>query len=248
MTQMSSHGSRLPASPPMRGTASMDTRKYGARWHEQRRKRSHILSVFLGMLNARDADDINLGDIAAAAGVAVQTIYNLVGNRSELIGAAIEEWGNAVSEFARHQAELNAQNPVMMSLQVHWSAVIAQHGFVLRTARLTYSSENLQQWAWGFAMRAFLEDLKRIDDAGGIVPGIHLPTLARQMSYASNCSVSSWLLHPYGVENFRRDLIHGPGLMLAGALVGEELEKLRHSLDCWSRGSPDLQPIPGMPI
>lgn len=247
MIEVSLHS--RPSAPPHASTPTpIDVMACGTRWHEQRRRRSRILSTFLEMLNDREAEEVNLAEIAAASGVAVQTIYNLVGNRSQLVGAAIEEWGNAVADHARREAELNGENPIMASLQIHWAAVVTERQFVMRTARLTTRTDDLRNLAWNFASRSFLDDLNRIRDVGGIVPGFHLPTLARQMSYAANASINNWISHQYGLKDFHQDLLCGPGLMLAGVLVGEELEKLHRSLEILKRGLPDIKPIPGMPI
>lgn len=205
------------------------------RWHDQKKRRSQILAAFRGMLQHKDADDIRLSEVAEHVGISVQTIYNIVGNRKELIGASIEEWGTAVGQLAYERAIANGENPILTSLAVHWEAVIQGHPWVVRSVHLELSSPELQNRFWRHGAQISLRYLEDAERAGAIAAGVHLPTLARQIAYCSNMTICNWIRHRYDPIEFRRDLHSGPGLMLKAALLGDELDKLNDTLaglDC----------------
>jgi len=64
------------------------------------RRRSAIVEAARGQLRLDEADALAIPDVAAAAGVSVATVYNLVGTRDQLLLAVVDETVTVVEQLA----------------------------------------------------------------------------------------------------------------------------------------------------
>lgn len=78
----------------------MKTRTYTmrARADAAEATRQRIMVATVGLLRSRFRSDIRLDDIAAAAGVSVQTVLRVYGHRSRLIDGAVDEVTRQIGE------------------------------------------------------------------------------------------------------------------------------------------------------
>ncbi len=77
---------------------------------------------------------------------------------------------------------------------------------------------------------AFRDTLIPLRDRGALRDTVDLDSLARQLASVANTTIYGWLTDPDPAADFCRDLVNGPGLMLAGALHGEEQNRVERRL------------------
>lgn len=203
----------------------------GRRWLSQRERRSEILAAARTLMTQTSFEQLRLQEVAATCGVAVQTVYNLVGNREELVGSSAEEWVQAIWAVARVDAERRDVNAGFTLLAMFWSSALVRPDYVRSAARSTLvNSADLRLRFCRAGTAALLDDLKRVRSQGGVRDGVDIASLARQLSLTANSTIALWAVERYSVDAFWADLCNGAGLMLAGALRGSELLRLERGI------------------
>lgn len=86
----------------------------------QRMRRAKILAVVRHLLAEGGWAAITIKRVADLAGLANQTVYNLVGGREELVAAAISEYILALSKYAEERAYY--PNPLLSLADCYWQA------------------------------------------------------------------------------------------------------------------------------
>jgi AcrR family transcriptional regulator len=201
----------------------------GGRWRAQRMRRSRIFAATRMLMTRQVGEQVHLHDVAAECGISVQTIYNLVGNRAEILGGSAEEWVGAIGEVAREQAE--GSSAIFAALAMYWSAAIAGSEYVRSAVRLTSVRPSpLQQRFCRAATRFFYEELTQLGRNGSLRGVVEPKSLARQLALLANSTISAWTAEPYPVEAFASELVNGPGLLLCGAVRNEELQRLEQAI------------------
>lgn len=203
----------------------------GWRWYDQRRRRSHILAAARMVMTQEEFDAVQLRSVARESGVSVQTIYNLVGNRMELMGASAADWVSSIAQVARIEAAQHDLNAPLTLLTMFWSSAFTQAAYVESAVRTTtLEATPLARPFQRAGIEEFLGDLKLIQAQGMLREGVDVTSIARQLTLSAYFTISAWVTERYPVESYRADLVNGPGMILAGALRGEELRRLERGL------------------
>lgn len=205
-------------------------RGLGRRWTMQRQRRSTILATTRRLMTERDFAQVHVQDVASTCGMSVQTIYNLVGSRAEMIGASAEEWVFAISEAAKQEAAERDVNEIFALLVLLWSSAIVHADYVRSASRSTIADVGmLRQRFHRAGIEVFRTKLAQLRAENHLRATVDVPSLARQLALTANVAISTWAVDGHPVAGFKNDLLNGPGLMLMGALQGEELRRLEQT-------------------
>jgi len=203
----------------------------GWRWHDQRRRRACILAAARKAMTRGSFEDVQLRAIARHSGVSVQTVYNLVGNRAELMEASAADWVSAIAAEARSQAMHHDLNTCFTLLAMFWSSALTRRTYVESAVRTSVMEAAPLARPFQQAGKAeFLSDLRRLEALGMVRDGVDVASLARQLTLSAYATICAWVMEGYDLAGYRADLVHGPGMMLAGALQGEELRRLERGM------------------
>lgn len=203
----------------------------GWRWYDQRRRRSHILAAARLVMTQEEFDAVQLRSIARESGVSVQTIYNLVGNRMELMGASAADWVSSIAQVARVEAAQHDLNAPFTLLTMFWSSALTQAAYVESAVRTTFMEATpLARPFQRTGIEEFLSDLRLIQAQGLLRDGVDINSVARQLMLSAYFTIAHWVTERYPVESYRADLVNGPGMILAGVMKGEELRRLERGL------------------
>lgn len=182
----------------------------GVRAHNMQKRRTRILAEARGLLARGGFDAMNLRELARLADVTVPTIYNLIGNKEEVIVALMEE---ALAEIEARIDTAANDTPLAHATAVVTAstALFAEDEDFYRPAFLAV--EYLEQagphhdkvarlYAWG---RRFIDDGIAACRAAGLLRGaVKAPVLGDLVlrSYRANCR--AWAGGQYAIEEFSR--------------------------------------------
>lgn len=183
----------------------------------QRLRRSRILATIRDLLVADGFDGVTVRRIAEASGVAVQTIYNLVGPRDQAIVEAICEYTRLVGYSSMPDP---ADPEAVQAIIDRWSQSIdAAPEFCRQVCLISltpsrdifYSFRDRQRKA----MRGFLVMQKK---AGVVRPGANTLDLAEQLILLASALCMEWADGRLTLDQLRARLAAGFGNLMASAL------------------------------
>jgi AcrR family transcriptional regulator len=209
-------------------------------------RRNAILDAAVSLLNQQPSDDISTEEIAALAGVAPATVYNLVGTRDDLVHALVArvlaELGTSLSELdpadpiAAAQLIIDQTVAVFVSDSAAFRQVVAigQRGLAQRSESLDPSALQVS------AMR-------RAQELGILRDDIDAAGLARQIFLSYTGAITRWSAGRLDDDGFLIAARSGLFTALAAAaadghrapfverlrMLGAELER-----DAWHRTRP----------
>ena len=204
------------------------------RWASSVQRRSKILATARLLMSQHAFDKVKLQSLAEDCGVSIQTIYNLIGNREQMLHASAAQWVYAIAADGRKLAGDSDFNSTFTMLAMFWSSAFVHRDYVRSAAHFTvYEGAPLRQPFYAAGNAVFLEDLTRLDELGMVRAGVDLKCLARQLNVSANSTICQWVIEQDDTNEFGRELLNGPGLMLAGALKGEEAARLERTMRWW---------------
>lgn len=206
-------------------------RHAGPGWIARRDRRSRILAAARLLMARSSLEDVHLQEVAAHCGITVPTIYNIIGRRAEMMQASAEEWVTAIAAVARGEADARGENPIYTMLSMCWRSALTEADYVGSAVRSNLTSAAPLKRSFLIAgAREHLADLTRLRAADAVRDGVDIAILARQLSVQSYATICNFAADQYAVEDFRRELACGPGLMLLGALRGEQLVRVERQI------------------
>ncbi len=204
------------------------------RWASSVHRRSKILATARLLMSQHAFDKVKLQSLAEDCGISIQTIYNLIGNREQMLHASATQWVYAIAADGRKLAEDSDFNSTFTILAMFWSSAFVHRDYVRSAAHCTvFEGAPLRQPFYDAGTAVFLEDITRLAAHGMVRAGVDLKCLARQLNVSANSTICQWVIEQYDANEFGRELLNGPGLMLAGALVGEEAARLERAMAWW---------------
>lgn len=154
----------------------MSTRQPSRRQRQAEQTRLEILEAARALFNERGYSSTTIADIAAAAGVAVQTIYSSVGSKGEVLSQLLE--------FARETAEIPeldrqrdiAEGPediMHIAARLH-RQIMERAGDIIRLLAQAAPFEEEAATTWSRAMGNSRQGaglaMERLHDLGGLAP------------------------------------------------------------------------------
>lgn len=210
------------------GPVTGDTR---SRWVAQRQRRSSILSSARQLVAEKGLDHVHMQSVAHRSGVSIQTLYNVVGHRAELLASAASEWMIAIAGRAEELGDRHDVNVTFTTIELFWGAAVANRQYSCNLIRAQAQHGMLERPFVLGAEAIFNRQLRTVAVEGALVRWVDIPLLARQLATSSHAFIRDWLMSPYDEGYFRSSLVNGCGLLLRGALQGEAVHRLERALD-----------------
>jgi len=208
---------------PLSHVLSTSQLRAGPGWVAQRQRRSNILAAARLLMARSSLEEVHLQEVASHCGISVPTIYNIIGRRAEMMDASAREWVAAIAAVARRDAEALGTNAIYTMLAMCWSSALTESSYVDSAVRSNLStSAPLRQAFLAAGTREHLHDFIALQRAGAVREGVDIAALSRQLAMSAYATICNFAVDRYDVEHFRRELAFGPGLMLMGALVGDQ--------------------------
>ena len=185
----------------------------------QRERRARILATIRDTLVAEGFDGVTMRGIAEASGVAVQTIYNLVGPRDQAIVEAICEYTRLVGYSSLPDP---ADPDAVQQLIERWSSSVeAAPEFCRQVCLISLTPSRAIFHAFRDrqqkALRGFLAMQKK---AGVLRASANLVELAEQLILIASALCVEWADGRLTLDQLRRRLASGFASLMAGALAG----------------------------
>ncbi|MET0547493.1 MAG: TetR/AcrR family transcriptional regulator [Caulobacterales bacterium] len=206
-------------------------RDVGRRWMKQRRLRSNILATARTEMATGGFEAVQLRAIARSCQISVQTIYNLVGDRPQVVRLASEEWVTAMDKAARRRTEGTDVSHLLALLGVFWASPLHCTNYVTNAASVSRTrADPLNRIFRTSAIKIVHDALKHIAEKGDLREQIDTFSLARQLTSAIQIAVYDWTVDKFDIGLYWRDFENGPALMLLAAVKGEETARVQNGL------------------
>lgn len=196
-------------------TTELRRRDYGR--IEQRRRRARILSTARHLFAQRGRDGFALKEVAEICDVSVQTIYNLVGGRSQVMAGAVNEFIEASFVFA---SDLGHPVAFLELAKVYWMTAATHPGYMRNTSLYFFSSHlEYRQAIQSFVTRNFAQSLGALKRRGYFGAAVDTQALARRFSCMTGAVVYDWAVGTRTLDELRCDLVEGHAALLRSALA-----------------------------
>jgi AcrR family transcriptional regulator len=194
---------------------------------QQARRKSLILAAARQLVTEEGYDQVCIRRLAARSGVTPPTIYNLIGGRDEVLRAALKEAFHAKASFAAVRARTEDINPLLAYADTLWICLSREPRYseqvILAVTRSV--DRGLTRMITGMSTSMVLGWLEELRLRGAIRRIAELPRVADLISRQMTTSVAIWADGEIGLDQLRKDLEMGVGLMLLG--IAEPSEALR---------------------
>lgn len=197
---------------------------------KHRQSQSQIFGSARQLVAEAGLDNVHMQDVADRSGVAVQTVYNLVGGRATLIGAAATEWMVCIARNAERVAAAHDVNIIFAMIEAFWASSIDKAQYARNLVNSKSSPVIHEQPLIEGATAVIAGELSRLRDDDLLVEWVNIPATARHMATTCHAHVRNWLNAPYSVETYREALVNCSGLLLRGAVCGSEVERVERGL------------------
>jgi AcrR family transcriptional regulator len=217
----------LPVPPP----ALAQLRSGGYRWMQQARRRALIFAAARQLVTEDGYDHVSIRRLAERSGVTPPTIYNLIGGRGEVLHSALKEAFNVKASFAAARARIENINPVLAYADTLWICLSREPRYSEQVIiAVTRSVDRaLTRMITGMSTAMILGWLEELRSAGAMRRTAELPRVADLISRQLITSVAIWANGEICLQQLRKDLEMGVGLMLLG--IAEPSEALR--IEAW---------------
>ena len=192
----------------------------GRRDLNKAKRRDAILDAAVALLNDRPSDEVSTEEIAAAAGVAPATVYNLIGTRDDLahalVSRVLSQLGDSLTALDQNDPIAAAQLIIDQTVAVFIAdsaafrqvVAIAQRGLAQRTESFDPSEFQVTAMCQAQAMGILRDDI----DAAG---------LARQIFLSYTGAITRWSAGRLDDEGFLTAARHGLFTALAAAATDD---------------------------
>ncbi|MET0985348.1 MAG: TetR/AcrR family transcriptional regulator [Steroidobacteraceae bacterium] len=219
-----------PAAPFMDHLA---VRARGQRWLTQRIKRSRILAATRMCMAQTGADGVQLRPIAAHCGLSVQSIYNIVGGRAQVLYDSSEDWVEFLAADARKEHAGALDSCLLFGIvEKFWATPLRWPDYVTQAAATSATPVQPLNEAFVLAATKVLyEEIVQLRHRGLLRASVDPRSLAHQLTLVVHALICSWTVDRYDVKQYRNELINGPALMMLGAVCGDERTRLENCID-----------------
>lgn len=204
-------------------------KSHGKRWLAQSERQSIILAASRRHISEQGYGGVSLKHVASMCNISKQTVYNIVGSRDEMIRKASAEWVNWLAIWA-----LSGSPParLLTVLASFWFSVTAYRDYAAQSVQASCAPSSPLNAPFREAgtqvVLSLLADLAKRDQ---IRPGLDVVRYSWHLTEAVHAGTCRWTLASYSDDEFRRDFVYGPGMMLLGALQGEEASLVEQHLE-----------------
>lgn len=196
----------------------------------QRRRRANILATARHMVAQKGREGFVLKEVAETCGVSVQTIYNLIGDRSSVLATAVNDYVVASFDYATGS---EAYPNVFLGLAEMFgrSALVAPD--YIREASIGYFSgdQEYRQMIRAGAMRIYSDALVRMKRSGELRQSTEIQPLAYRFTCLAAVMVFDWAIGVRTQREMNDDLVASYAGLLREALVPASAERVQRWID-----------------
>jgi len=208
-----------------------------ARAQNMEKRRERILKEARKMLAEGGFDALNLRDLAEVSGITVPTIYNLIGNKAEVLKALV------MGAFADYEASVENRLPcpteqlpaLMMGTLTEMIARDEDYFRATALASERLENESDEHGDYGFKrapLRKYAGQLCRDARAEGLLRGeIDSEQLIVQMTCTHQIAFRDWAHHAISLEEFKNQSLCGFYVALAADAVDGFRDSLAAKLE-----------------
>jgi AcrR family transcriptional regulator len=186
-------------------------------------RRASVLAATRRRLAERGPDKVTLRMIAADCGISVQTIFNLIGNRSQLLSAAINDYGRVIKESAMRRPDIGSG--ILTFVDSMWLSA-ASNPIYMRQASLSYSS--LGSDAHESIRRGGIETVRMLllHERHRFRFDIDINLLADALESMVAAAMGDWALGRFDLLDLRKHLAFRASALLHGTSRTSEFREL----------------------
>lgn len=195
-----------PYQPLPLGAGKAQSIQGGAR-HNQRARRARILAATRRLLGERGCEEVTVREIARTAGYALQTVYNLVGPRDQVITDAISEY----SLFVGRMTAKNDGGPSLLEVVETWiTAANACPEFARQCNLIIFTpSRNIYYHFRDIQIRGIAKLLRHQRACGRIMLRSSPRELAEQLVFFATALWIDWADRPFPLPVLHEKLESG---------------------------------------
>lgn len=220
-------------------------RMAGLRDVNKAKRRSAILDATVALLGHRSSNEVTTEEIAAQAGVAPATVYNLIGTRDDVLRAVV---GRVLAELANSLEQLDPTDPIAAAELVVDQTVEAFVGDSAAFRQIV----RLAPQASGVGAELVdpsefqVTAMRQAQRLGILRADIDAAGLARQIYLSYNGALTLWSAGRLDDDGFSTAARHGLFTALAAAAVDSERQRFVNQMrvlgttletDRWRRGT-----------
>lgn len=196
----------------------------GLRDVNKAKRRNAILDATVALLGHRSSNDVTTEEIAAQAGVAPATVYNLIGTRDDVLRAVV---GRILSELAHSLEQLDPTDPIAAAELVVDQTVavfVADSAAFRQIVRLAPQASNVGSELVDpseFQVAA----MRQAQQLGILRADIDADSLGRQIYLSYSGALNLWSAGRLDDAGFSTAARHGLFTALAAAAVDSERDR-----------------------
>lgn len=196
----------------------------------QRRRRANILATARNMVAQKGREGFVLKEVAVSCGVSVQTIYNLIGDRSSVLATAVNDYVVASFDYASDSEEYPN---VFLGLADMFGRTALVSPDYIREASIGYFSGDQEycHMIRAGAMRIYSDALVRMKRSGELRQSIEIQPLAYRFTCLAAVMVFDWAIGVRAQKQMNDDLVASYAGLLREVLVPASSERVRHWMD-----------------
>jgi AcrR family transcriptional regulator len=179
----------------------------------QGKRRADILAGARRLLASEGINRIGMRSVADVGHVAVQTIYNLVGDRTLVLGSAVVEYVMAMAQFARTQKGYPCY--LIALCDTYWQSFDCHRDY-MRNATLTYFPPDRPLYAQihDCGTKLFESALQQLVVDGSVREGVEPASLAPHMNSMVAITMLDGVSVVRNTVELRRELLTRTSFML----------------------------------
>jgi AcrR family transcriptional regulator len=190
------------------------------------KRRQRILEQARKMLAAGGFEALNLRDLAEVSEVTVPTLYNLIGNKTEILKALV------LNAFAEYEAEMDGKTPLTEDLPALMVSTFTDlihrdedyyRATVLASERVELEADDHRDYGYKRGpLRRYARHLCQTAVEEGLLRGdIDQGLLVEQMIGAHQVAFRDWAYRVISLEDLRKKSLSGFYLALAADAVDD---------------------------
>jgi AcrR family transcriptional regulator len=193
-----------------------DTDRNGRRWRNQARRRAQVLASARAILSCVGHEKLTLKALAENCGISVQTIFNIVGNKSLVIRESIID----ISGYIDRMAQISEGYPCycLASADVIWNLARTdpechKQLSIVQMSIDPHSSEAIRKCANARYRRALGAECELLNDDFDICD------IADAITCVTKTTMYEWSIGLFDLSELRRNLIIRTAMIMSASMV-----------------------------
>jgi AcrR family transcriptional regulator len=186
-------------------------------------RRAHVLAATRRRLAELGPDKVTLRMLAADCDTSVQTIFNLIGNKSQVLSEAINDYGQAIQDSALKTPTFGSK--VVSFVNAMWRSA-ARNPEYMRQACLSY--QNFDEVSHEAIRRAGIRTVRLVllQEHQRFRKGIDITLLSEALHSMIAATMRDWAYGDFDILKLREHMSFRATALLLGASKTRELEDM----------------------